>query len=117
MNKLSLQNKKILSCVLFVVFLYSTTPATFLHNIFAHHHDTVDKVLKKGETVVDTNHVHCSFLSFVCEPFLPVEATYLAFETIIYDTTHLVAVYHYRYLSSRSAISPRGPPADYSVAI
>ncbi|HXS36079.1 MAG TPA: hypothetical protein VN721_05225 [Flavipsychrobacter sp.] len=103
------QLTKIVSGLMFLVFLYWITPREFLHNIFANHRDSVENYHEKG-VVIRTVHTHCSFLNIVVSSFLSSEKQYLSFEEIIHYTKWTLPIYHFHFTPSSNVVSLRGPP-------
>jgi hypothetical protein len=101
---------KILSALMFVVFLSGIMPKEYLHDAFFDHHDEVHPIYKKGEVVITVKHNHCSFLSFEFAPFLITEQQFLRFTESVVYTGYLIPVYQYHYSTSPDVISLRGPP-------
>src|ERR1035438_3153671 len=98
--------------MMLAVFLVGVAPKEYLHEILYHHTDTVDPVYKKGEIVITTKHIHCSFLGFAFAPYVAGEKQFLSFKETSCYTHYLQQFYHYHYCSSHQVLSLRGPPAN-----
>lgn len=94
-----------------IVFLVASVPPAHIHDLFVHHKDGIDPLLKKGEVVMFEKHHHCSFLSFEFTPFVSAPPGLLVFEHISYQHSWEVPVYAYCYFSGHAVVSLRGPPA------
>lgn len=97
--------------LMLVVFLAGSTPPEYIHDIFVHHTDDVDPVLKKGECGVVAKHHHCSFLGFEFTPFVTSEGATLIFEHITYLHAYSTSIYYFHFFRAHKVISLRGPPA------
>lgn len=93
-----------------VIFLYGIAPREYLHDLFAHHHDTQELLLKKGQTALTNKHTHCSFLGIDFGPFVAAEKQYFVFEYIAYPSTQTSAVYHTHFFTTYKKRCLRGPP-------
>ncbi|WP_344981382.1 hypothetical protein [Compostibacter hankyongensis] len=78
--------KKGLSLLLLVVFFYSTTPAAFLHAVFANHKDTREHYTVDGSGHISPVHIHCPFLHFSTTPFVSPEGILLSTAQVIQET-------------------------------
>jgi hypothetical protein len=96
--------------LMLVVFLVGSTPPEYIHDIFVHHTEGIDPVLKKGETVMMTKHNHCSFLGFEFTPFITTDKEYLLFEHITYLHSWSTPFYYFHFSSTHKVVSLRGPP-------
>src|ERR1035437_5477849 len=94
-----------------LVFLAGIAPKEYLHELFFHHHDTVEPILKKGEFVIHIKHTHCSFLSFQFGPFVASEEQVISFHEDANHADYLLPFYNCYYLNAFKVISLRGPPA------
>ena len=95
-----------------VVFLYGIAPREYVHDLFAHHHDTQELVLKKGQHAITLKHTHCSFLGIDFGPFVSSEKQYLVFEHITYPTAKIsFPIPHFNFFTTYKKRSLRGPPA------
>lgn len=94
-----------------VVFLVGSTPPEYIHDIFVHHQEGVDPILKKGESVIMPKHNHCSFLGFEFTPFVSTERVYVFFEHIEYVHNWDQPFYYFHFSSVHKVVSLRGPPA------
>jgi len=99
-----------------MVFLVGSTPPEYIHDLFVHHTDGIDPLLKKGEQVLMKEHHHCSFLSFNLASFISPEKEYLFFEYITHVNSWVMPVYHYRFSDAHDAIALRGPPTIVTIA-
>ncbi|NDC40120.1 MAG: hypothetical protein EBZ77_00960 [Chitinophagia bacterium] len=103
--------KKAGSAILLIVFLFGVVPPEYLHDIFANHHDGVDPILKKGQTVFLPKHTHCSYLGFEYAPFTVPEQPFLIFEHTEHHTLWVACSYAFICSLRPSTLSLRGPPA------
>ncbi len=71
MNKEHSIIQKMTSGFLLVVFLFAIAPHNFIHDVVAHHQDTVDHF--HLDTEVSSHHTHCKFLQVVIAPFTSVD--------------------------------------------
>lgn len=95
-----------------VVFFLGVAPKEYIHDVLFHHHDTVHPLYKKGEIVITSKHIHCSFLGFVFAPFVNTEKQFISFRHFQQHTaTYLLPEYYYSYTSAHAVLSLRGPPA------
>lgn len=101
---------KFVSWVMLAVFLIGVAPKEYLHSLLYHHTDTVDPIYKKGEIVITTKHIHCSFLGFVFAPYVATGTQLLSFKETVCYTQYLPQLYSYYYTSSHKVLSLRGPP-------
>ena len=92
------------------IFLLGVAPKEYLHELLYHHTDTVDPVYKKGEIVITTRHIHCSFLGFAFAPYIAAEKQFLPFKENACYTRYHQQFYQYVYSSYPKALSLRGPP-------
>lgn len=97
--------------IMLMVFMVASVPPEHIHDLFVHHKDGIDPILKKGEYVMMEKHHHCSFLSFEFTPFITAQADFLVFEHISYEYSWEVPVYSYHFYSEHAVVSLRGPPA------
>lgn len=93
-----------------VVFLVGSTPPEYIHDIFVHHTDGVDPVLKKGEFALTVKHHHCSFLGFEFTPFISAENQVLFFEQNSYSRAWNEPAGDCYFPSLYKLVSLRGPP-------
>ncbi len=103
------QLTKIVSGLMFAVFLYWITPREFLHDVFANHRDTVENYHEKG-VVIRTVHTHCSFLNIILSTFLSSEKQFLVFKETIHRTEWVLPIYSFHFISNSGVVSLRGPP-------
>lgn len=96
--------------LMLIVFLVGSTPPEYIHDLFAHHEDGIDPIVKKGQTAITPEHHHCSYLGFTFAPFVTTETEYLFFEHISYGNTWLPSFYYFNYVTTHQATSLRGPP-------
>ncbi len=103
---------KVISWVMLVVFLIGVAPREYVHGLLYDHTDTVHRIYKKGEIVINNKHIHCSFLGFVFAPYIATEKQFLSFREFACYTHYLQPVYSYRYSSCHKIVSLRGPPCN-----
>ncbi|MDR3679732.1 MAG: hypothetical protein P4L41_07190 [Flavipsychrobacter sp.] len=99
---------------MFAVFLYGTVPHEYLHDVFAHHHDTTEGRYKKGEFHLSKAHVHCAFLGITFGSFLFSEYIFYKPAILFHISKWVMPGYHFHSLSSYYSYSLRGPPSFIS---
>jgi len=100
---------------MFAVFFIGTMPKEYLHDVLFHHHDTVEPLLKKGETIIGAKHIHCSFLGFAFAHFTITDKVELKFHDIAVHTAYVSSFYASFFPEAYRSFTSRGPPATASI--
>lgn len=100
-----------IASLLSIVLLFGTTPKEYIH-LFADHVDTEHCEHKEGDyPVFESEHHHCSFLSFTLSPFQHTSNNVVLKEYQPQFLIHQSVSVVHLIPSSIPASSSRGPPA------
>lgn len=103
----------VVSC-LSLLLLFGASAKEFVH-LFAHHEDTVhnlEHVCPPGETHLEQEHHHCSFLSFLLEPFANDASIPCIYFIPSIEFVNKHSVVHAKFIPRNlDQIALRGPPA------
>ena len=101
---------KVVSSIMFVVFLTGIVPKEYLHDALLHHHDDVHPIYKKGELVFTPKHHHCAFLVFGFGPFTAAERLGVVFHKFLVHKCNFQPFYYTLLASPLKVVLLRGPP-------